>query len=106
MQKLQRVQNAAAGIIFGTGKYVHSTPILRELHWLPVKERINFKILLLIFKGLGGMAPAYLKDMLRLQTNDRYKLRSEESTALVVPKTKFTSRGDRGFSTAGYETAG
>ena len=46
------------------------------------------------------MALAYLKDMLRIHTNDRYKLRSEKSITLIVPKTKFTSRGDRTFSTA------
>ena len=52
LQKLQRVQNAAARIITGTRKYDHITPVLRELHWLPVKERIDFKILLLTFKTL------------------------------------------------------
>ena len=100
LQKLQRVQNAAARIITGTRKYDHITPVLRELHWLPVKERIDFKILLLTFKALNNMAPAYLKDMLRLQTSDRCKLRSEKSVALIVPRTKFTSRGDRAFCTA------
>ena len=100
LQKLQRVQNAAARILTGTRKYDHITPVLRELHWLPVKERIDFKILLLTFKALNNMAPAYLKDTLRLQTIDRYKLRSEKSMALIVPKTKLTSRGDRAFCTA------
>ena len=100
MQKLQRAQNAAARIITGTRKYDHITPVLRELHWLPVKERIDSKILLLTFKALNNMAPAYLKDTLRLQTSDRYKLRSEKSMALIVPKTKLTSRGDRAFCTA------
>ena len=71
LQKLQRVQNAAARILTGTRKYDHITPVLRELHWLPVKERIDFKILLLTFKALNNMAPAYLKDTLRLQTIDR-----------------------------------
>ena len=75
LKKLQNVQNAAARIITGTRKYDHITPVLRELHWLPVKERIDFKILLLTFKALNKMAPADLKDMLRLQTSDRYKLR-------------------------------
>ena len=43
------------------------------------------------------MAPAYLKDMLRIQTSDRYKLRSEKSIALIVPEKKFTCNGDRAF---------
>ena len=72
----------------------------RAASWLPVIERIDFKILLLTFKALNNMAPAYLKDISRFQTSDRYKLRSEKSVTLMVPRTKFTSRGDRAFCTA------
>ena len=97
LQKLQRVQNAAAWIINGTRKYDHNTPVPKELYWLPIKERIDFKIFLLTFKALNNMAPAYLKDMLRLQTSDRYRLRSDKSMALLVPKTKFTSLWDRAY---------
>ena len=43
IQKLQRVQNAAAKIISGARKYDHVTPLLRELHWLPVKEESNLR---------------------------------------------------------------
>ena len=46
------------------------------------------------------MVPSYLKDLLRLQTNNRYKLRSKNTIALVVPKKNFKSQGDRAFSTA------
>ena len=56
--KLQRVQNAAAGLLMSCKKYDHTTPILTNLYWLPVRYRINFKILLLTFKGLYGMAPS------------------------------------------------
>ena len=100
LQRLQCIQNAAARISTGTHKYHHVTPVLQDLHWLSVKERIDFKILLLTFKALNNMAPAYLKDMLRLETSDRYELKSEKSMALIVPKTKVTSRGDRAFCTA------
>ena len=44
---LQRVQNAAAGLLMSCKKYDHITPILIHLHWLPVRDRINFKIFLL-----------------------------------------------------------
>jgi len=57
---LQRVQNAAAQLLTSSHKYDHIAPILLELHWLPVKFRIHFKILLLTFKALNGMAPAYI----------------------------------------------
>ena len=48
--KLQHVQNAAARLILGIGKFSHITPALYELHWLPVSLRIDYKILLLTFK--------------------------------------------------------
>lgn len=55
--RLQIVQNAAARLLTGTKKREHITPVLSSLHWLPVKFRINFKILLFVFKSLNGLAP-------------------------------------------------
>jgi len=46
------LQNCAARLILGGGKYDHITPLLRELHWLPVEHRINFKLLLITLKLL------------------------------------------------------
>ena len=100
LQKLQRVQNAARGLLLGLASTIISLQILRDLHWLSVRERTDFKILSLTFKALNNMAPACLKNMMRLQTSDRYKLSSEKSVTLIVPRTKFTSRGDRAFYTA------
>ena len=74
--KLQRVQNAAARLVTSTRKYNHITPILRELHWLPVKFRIHFKLLLLTFKALHGMAPKYMVDLLVVKVEGNYLLRS------------------------------
>ena len=51
LKKLQSVQNAAARLITCSKKYDHITPILKELHWLPVSERIKFKIMLLTFNA-------------------------------------------------------
>ena len=62
--KLQRVQNATARSVTSTRKYDHITPILRQLQWLPVKFRIHFKLLLLSFKALYGIAPKYIVDLL------------------------------------------
>ena len=53
--KLQRIQNSAARLVSLSRKFNHITPILRELHWLPVKYRIIYKILLLTYKCLHGM---------------------------------------------------
>ena len=57
IDKLQRVQNAAARLLMSYKRYEHITPVLINLHWLPVRCRINCKILLLTFKALYGMAP-------------------------------------------------
>ena len=64
IQKLQYLQNSAARLLTGKRKFDHITPELKKLHWLPVKQRIQYKILLLTFKCLHGMAPAYLKELL------------------------------------------
>ena len=64
LAKLQVLQNTAARVVSLTRKYDHITPVLQSLHWLPVKFRIVFKVLLLVYKALNGMAPPYLSDML------------------------------------------
>ncbi len=59
INKLQVVQNAEARVLTRSKKYNHITPILQSLHWLPIKFRISYKILLLTYKALNGLAPAY-----------------------------------------------
>ncbi|PIK34106.1 hypothetical protein BSL78_29072 [Apostichopus japonicus] len=65
IKRLQRLQNIAARIVTLT-KHLSFTPILHELHWLPVSQRIRFKVLLLVFKCQNNMAPPYLQDLIRL----------------------------------------
>ena len=99
--KLQRVQNAAARLLMSSKKYDHITPILINLHWLPVRYRINFKILFLTFKALCGMAPSYIIYLIHTKTNTRYFLRSNEGVLLKHPSGKMKkSFGDRSFSMA------
>jgi len=62
MQRLQAVQNAAARLVTGTRMRDHIIPVLRQLHWLPVCQRVNFKLAVLVFKALHGLAPCYLVD--------------------------------------------
>jgi len=63
--KLQGVQHAAARMITGTHKFDHVTSILRGLHWLPVTQRIQYKIAMLVNKCLQGLAPPYLAELCR-----------------------------------------
>ena len=98
-QRLQFVQNSAARLLMGTNKYDNITPILRQLHWLPVTERIDYKILLLTFKSLHGMAPEYLSELLSVYKPGR-SLRSSGKSLLVTPKYNLKSYGQRAFSCA------
>ncbi len=64
INKLQMVQNAAANVLTRTRKYDHIGPVMLTLHWLPIKHRIDFKILLITYKALNGLAPQYLHKLL------------------------------------------
>ena len=64
INKLQSVQNAAVRVIACLRKFDHNSDTLKELHLLPVEQRIIFKINLLCFKILNNLAPAYLVDLL------------------------------------------
>ena len=86
--KLQRVQNAAARLLMSYKNYDHIMPILINLHWLPIRYRIIFKILLLTFKALYGMAPSYIIDLIHTKTNTRYLLHSNEGVLLTHPSGK------------------
>ena len=94
--KLQRVQNAAAKIVYKAKKHDHVTCLLKDLHWLPIQQRILFKILLLTFKCLNEEGPQYLRDLLRWHTPPR-ALRSASLLQLEVPKTRLSTYGDRAF---------
>ena len=78
LNKFQRIQNMAAKLIFQQPKFSHVTPLLKELHWLPVKYRIRFKLLLLTFKGIHKIAPVYITEMFVVKSNG-YASRSSVS---------------------------
>ena len=94
--RLQKVQNNAARVVSGSKKYDHITPVLKDLHWLPIRKRIEFKILLLTFKCMQGCAPLYLRELLVKQANTR-TLRSNTKNLLQIPLTNLKRFGDRAF---------
>ena len=97
--KLQRVQNAAARLVTGSKRSEHITPILRSLHWLPVNERIKFKIALLTYKALNDMSPSYIREIIVPYIPVR-SLRSCNKGLLQIPTSRTSSFGDRMFSVA------
>jgi len=60
MSRLQSVQNLAARLVSGARRYNRITPVLQELYWLLVRGRVDFKIAILLYLSLFGLAPAYL----------------------------------------------
>ena len=79
--------------------FCHISPLLRCLHWLPVKARIEFKILLIRFKAIHGLAPKYLCDLLTFKSS-LYNLRSSGSILLSMPAVRLKTLGDRAFMVA------
>ena len=102
LNKLQRLQNTAARLIKGTKQNDHIMPIMVELHWLPIRYRIQFKILLLVYKCLHGLAPQYLIEVIKLRCPPR-TLRSSNRLVLEKPIINTVSYGQRAFCYAGPE---
>ena len=96
-ERLQKVQNNAARLIFKQSRDKDITPILKTLHWLPVHRRIEYKILLLTFKCLHKLAPSYLSSLLQWYTPPR-PLRSASELLLQEHKSSKIF-GDRAFFT-------
>ena len=96
-KKLQSVQNAAARLLVRRSKYDHITPILRELHWLPVCKRVEFKVALMCFKIMSGDCPEYLRTIIRPNRNG---IRADETNELTRVDNRKTSvsYGDCAFS--------
>ena len=100
IQRLQSVQNCAARLVKHLSKFDHISPLIFELHWLPVEHRIFFKILLLVFKSLNDLAPTYISDLLMQYIPSR-SLRSSNQYLLVVPRSIQKTYGERAFAVAG-----
>ena len=100
IKRLQRIQNWAAKIVLGSA-YVDPISALRLLHWLPINERINFKILCLVHKCLHNNEPKYLKDLLQLKTFTRNTRASTCRFTLTEPRTVKATFANRAFSVQG-----
>jgi hypothetical protein len=105
LKKLQSIQHAAARLVTGTQRFDHITPVLRDLHWLPIRNPITYKVAMLVYKCLHGLAPSILADFCQpvLSVSGRQHLCSADTGALVVPRTR-TSVGSRSFSVCGPAT--
>jgi hypothetical protein len=101
LDKLQKVQNTLARVVSGARRRDHIKPVLKKLHWLPVRERIKYKIALISQKVISTRQPEYLADIVNVYQPTR-QLRSSSQQKLTGRSTK-TSTGDRAFSCASKE---
>ena len=98
LNKLQRVQNAAARLITGTAKFSHITPVLRTLHW---QFRVQFKMLILVFKAINGLAPNYISNLVNILCPSKYFLRRNDEMLLEPYNGKTKKKPcDRAFAVA------
>ena len=100
IHRLQVVQNQSARLVSRSKYRDHITPVLYNLHWLPVAQRIKYKVLTLIYKCLHMNVPSYLCDELKLYQVTRNLRSSEDSTRLNVPRCA-KSYGDSSFRVFG-----
>ena len=87
-------------LVLGRSKYDHATPMLRELHWLPIKARIEYKLALTCFKSKSGNYPSYISDLLVPYTPTR-SLRSSSSNNFSIPRIHLKGFGERAFTFSG-----
>ena len=89
VRRLQSVLNAAARLISNKRKFDHITPVLRDqLHWLPIHQRIEFKIAVFVRNAVHGRGPTYLSRTCNLvrEVGARAHLRSAVRGGLTVPR--------------------
>ena len=77
----------------------HITPVLRELHWLPVQFRIQFKFIVITFKAINGQGPMYQQELVKLQQDGAYNLRSSNKGHVLQAPNAITKKtlGDRAY---------
>ena len=98
----KRLVLPTARLVFSARRSEHTTPLLRELHWLKVPERVQFRLCVLVYRCLSGTAPSYLAESLRQSADVQQlrRLRSAATPTLIVPSTRRVTLGDRVFPVA------
>ena len=104
IKRLQGVQNAAARSILITPRSEHISPLLQNLHWLPVNRRTLHKVAALCHSSLSGSYPPYLSDLTHVYTPARSLLSSSDTRILSTPNVKLKSYGQGSFAYHGPTT--
>ena len=99
IEKIQRLQNMACRLIFNIHRHGHITSYLKLLHWLKIKYRIQYKVAVLVFKCVHGLAPLYLSELIDMSHNRQ--LRSASSNKLPVARTNTPLVQNSSFTSVG-----
>ena len=102
LEPLQKVQNSAARLIFNLSHHDHISSCLIQLHWLPVRARVQYKLCSLMYGVHSNRCPSYISDVVQSTktASERGCLRSAETTDYVLPRLR-TKFAERGFSYVG-----
>ena len=93
----------AARLIPNTPRFCHITPVLCQLHWLPIGVRIKFKVILITIKAIHGLVPYYIQSLIKVKEKSSYSLRSNDELQLLLVPPTFKSKktlGDGAFQVA------
>ena len=103
IQPLQKIQNFAARLVLLAPRHHHSTPLLEKLHWLPISERIKYKVACMCFIAVSGSGPAYFSELLHVYTPSCTLRSSSDTRMLEIQqyKRKTKTHGFRAFSCFG-----
>ena len=101
IQPLQKIQNFAARLVLLAPRHHNSTPLLEKLHWLPISERVKYKVASMCFSTINASGPAYLSELLHVYTPSPTLRSSSDIHILKLQQYKRKTHGFRTFSCFG-----
>ena len=97
IQLLKKIQNYAARLVLLAPRHHHSTPLLEKLHWLPISERVKYKVACMCFSAIGGSGPVYLSELQHVYTPSRTLRSSSDARVLEIQQYRLKTHGFRTF---------
>ena len=98
IHRLQRIQNDAARLVCKSSKFEHVSPLLHSLHWLPISDRIGYKISSLTHSAICGTGPEHLPELVQIYTPSRPLRSSSDTRLLCIPSVRTKTYGQRSLS--------
>ena len=100
IQPLQKIQNFATRLVLLAPRHHHSTPLLEKLHWLPISERIKYKVTCMCFSAINGSGPAYLSELLHVWKSNNTNARLMASALSLALDPTFGIHSHKTLDTA------